>query len=67
MANFLGLPAITVPIGVDPSNDEMPIGLQLLGNHWEEATLLELVLHLEGAVRDSTKHPPNDAIDLLAN
>ena len=69
MANFLGLPAISVPVGVDPSNDDMPVGLQLLGNHWEEANLLHLAHHLEGAVAvaGSSVRAPPAAVDLLAD
>ncbi|MCO5555100.1 hypothetical protein L7F22_008641 [Adiantum nelumboides] len=44
-ANFLGLPAITVPVGYDA--DGMPIGLQLLGRPWSEATLLRVAHAIE--------------------
>ncbi|KAJ8441214.1 hypothetical protein Cgig2_024943 [Carnegiea gigantea] len=38
--NFLGLPAVTVPIGYDKSG--LPIGLQFIGRPWAEATLLHI-------------------------
>lgn len=44
-ANFVGLPAISVPVGYD--DDGMPIGLQLLGPPWSEATLLRVAYAIE--------------------
>ncbi|XP_074307907.1 fatty acid amide hydrolase-like isoform X3 [Silene latifolia] len=38
--NFLGLPAVTLPIGYD--KDGLPIGLQFIGRPWSEATLLHI-------------------------
>jgi aspartyl-tRNA(Asn)/glutamyl-tRNA(Gln) amidotransferase subunit A len=38
--NLTGVPAISVPCGV--SRDGMPIGLQLIGNHFDEARLLNV-------------------------
>ncbi|XP_010242818.1 PREDICTED: fatty acid amide hydrolase-like [Nelumbo nucifera] len=38
--NFLGLPAISVPVGYDKLG--MPIGLQFIGRPWSESTLLHL-------------------------
>lgn len=43
--NFLGLPAVTVPIGYDKFG--MPIGLQFIGRPWSEATLLHLAYAIE--------------------
>lgn len=37
--NLAGLPALSLPAGFD--NDGMPIGLQMIGNHWNEAELLK--------------------------
>ena len=39
-ANLAGIPGISVPCGL--SSENLPIGLQLLGNNWSEATLLNL-------------------------
>ncbi len=39
-ANLAGIPGISVPCGL--SSDGMPIGLQLTGNFWSEAALLNL-------------------------
>jgi aspartyl-tRNA(Asn)/glutamyl-tRNA(Gln) amidotransferase subunit A len=38
--NYLGVPALCLPCGVDGNN--MPIGMQLVGRPCDEATLLEL-------------------------
>lgn len=37
-ANLAGLPALTAPCGCDSNN--MPVGVQLIGKHFDEATLL---------------------------
>lgn len=39
-ANLVGVPGISVPCGL--SGEGLPIGLQLVGNFWSEATLLNL-------------------------
>ncbi len=39
-ANLAGIPGISVPCGV--SHDGLPIGVQLVGDHWSEALLLNL-------------------------
>jgi len=39
-ANLAGIPGISVPCGL--SSENLPIGLQLVGNFWSEATLLNL-------------------------
>ena len=45
--NLAGLPGISLPCG--KGSDGMPIGMQLLGNHFEEDTLLRLGHHFEQA------------------
>ncbi|XP_031504135.1 fatty acid amide hydrolase-like [Nymphaea colorata] len=53
--NFLGLPAITVPVGYD--NSGMPIGLQLIGRPWSEATLLHLAYAVQSLYIKSCRKP----------
>lgn len=43
-ANIVGIPAISFPYGTD--NENMPIGMQLMANHKEEAKLLEMVKNI---------------------
>lgn len=38
--NFLGLPAVTVPVGYDQSS--LPIGLQFIGKPWSESLLIHV-------------------------
>uniref|UniRef100_A0ACD5Z0E0 Uncharacterized protein n=1 Tax=Avena sativa TaxID=4498 RepID=A0ACD5Z0E0_AVESA len=44
-ANLLGFPAITVPVGHDKQG--LPIGLQLIGRPWGEASLLRVASAVE--------------------
>jgi len=39
-ANLTGMPAMSIPCGFTP--DGLPIGLQLQGNHFDEARLLHV-------------------------
>jgi len=52
--NLIGLPAISVPVGYD--KDGLPIGLQLIGQPWAEATLLRLASAIE-ELAPSQKRP----------
>ncbi len=54
--NFTGLPAISVPCGVDP--DGLPIGLQLAGAAWSEARLLRVARAYERATGWHERRPP---------
>ena len=47
-ASLAGLPAISVPAGLD--DDRLPLGLQLIGQAFDEATLLRAAAALENAV-----------------
>jgi aspartyl-tRNA(Asn)/glutamyl-tRNA(Gln) amidotransferase subunit A len=47
LGNLTGLPAGTAPIGLDP--DGLPIGLQIVGDAWDEAVVLGVLAHLERA------------------
>ncbi len=44
--NLAGIPAISIPAGTDSKN--MPLGLQLIGRSFDEATLYKLASSLEG-------------------
>ena len=44
--NVAGLPAISVPCGKS-HNEELPIGMQLIGKHFDETTLLKTAFLLE--------------------
>jgi len=46
--NLAGLPAISLPVGKDKEN--LPIGLQLIANSFEEQTLFDGALSMEKAV-----------------
>lgn len=43
--NLAGLPGLSVPCGID--NKGLPIGLQLIGRPWEEATILRAAYRYE--------------------
>jgi aspartyl-tRNA(Asn)/glutamyl-tRNA(Gln) amidotransferase subunit A len=45
--NLAGLPGISVPCG--RNSEGLPVGLQLIGNHFEEGMLLRLANHFEKA------------------
>lgn len=49
VANFLGFPSLTVPVGMEP----LPIGLQLMSRHWEEDILFWVSAVLEDRARDT--------------
>jgi aspartyl-tRNA(Asn)/glutamyl-tRNA(Gln) amidotransferase subunit A len=45
LANLTGLPAASIPVGQDPEG--MPVGLQLIGDAWDEACVLQAAAALE--------------------
>lgn len=47
LTNFTGHPALTVPSGY---HEGLPLGVQLTGRHWDEATLLRLGRVVEAGV-----------------
>ena len=49
-ANIAGLPAISVPCGVDRNN--MPVGMQLMGNKFEDYKVLNAAFQYEKSTRN---------------
>jgi aspartyl-tRNA(Asn)/glutamyl-tRNA(Gln) amidotransferase subunit A len=45
LGNLTGLPALSAPVGCDAAG--LPVGLQLVGDAWDEATVLAASAHLE--------------------
>ncbi|XP_038705597.1 fatty acid amide hydrolase-like [Tripterygium wilfordii] len=60
--NFLGLPAVTVPVGYDKNG--LPIGLQFIGRPWSEPTLIHIA-HAMQALRIREYRQPQVFYDLL--
>jgi aspartyl-tRNA(Asn)/glutamyl-tRNA(Gln) amidotransferase subunit A len=54
-ANFTGHPAIALPCGFSKSG--LPIGLQLIGQRWQESKLLAIARAYERATDWHTRHP----------
>tara|TARA_B100000965_G_scaffold158_1_gene169 strand:+ start:2287 stop:3747 length:1461 start_codon:yes stop_codon:yes gene_type:complete len=57
-ANLAGLPAISLPCGFDKSG--LPIGLQLIGNVFEEAKLLQVASKFENAAEVFKNSPKTE-------
>ncbi len=55
--NIAGLPAISVPCGVDSQN--MPIGMQLIGNKFAEETILNAAYTYEQQVKFRENYEPS--------
>ncbi|KAI3707516.1 hypothetical protein L6452_26116 [Arctium lappa] len=53
--NFLGLPAVTVPIGYDKSG--LPIGIQFIGKPWSEAMLIQIAYATEALCKAAYRKP----------
>lgn len=65
LANFIGIPGHSVPIGFDDETN-LPIGLQLLGDHWQEHILLRLANCFDkGGFAGKKKIKPQYFIDPL--
>ena len=55
-ANLAGLPAISLPVGLDELG--LPLGVQLIGDNWQEPLLLNTAFNLENAL-DFESKPKN--------
>lgn len=62
-SNLTGLPAGTAPIGF--GSERLPVGLQIIGDAWDEASVIAVLAHLERTGAASVARPEL-AIDLLA-
>ena len=64
LANVTGVPAGVAPVGSDRNG--MPVGLQIVGDAWDEACVLQVLAHLErlGVARVS-RPSAEAAVDLL--
>ena len=62
LANLLGLPAASAPVGMGANG--LPVGLQLIGDAWDEASVLAAVAHLERVGVATVPRAPG-ALDLL--
>ena len=49
VADICGLPAVSIPCGFDEKN--LPIGMQLIGNRFAEANILNLAWQFEQATQ----------------
>jgi aspartyl-tRNA(Asn)/glutamyl-tRNA(Gln) amidotransferase subunit A len=63
LANLTGLPAASAPVGTD--EHAHPVGLQLIGDTWDEATVLQAVAHLERVGVASVERPSSALESLL--
>jgi aspartyl-tRNA(Asn)/glutamyl-tRNA(Gln) amidotransferase subunit A len=61
LGNLTGLPALSCPVGLDA--DRLPIGLQLVGDAWDEATVLAASAHLE-RIGVATAERPGASVSL---
>lgn len=62
LANLTGHPALSCPVGLD--QERLPIGLQLVGDVWDEPTLLAASAQLERAGAAKAERP-SVFVDLL--
>ena len=61
LGNLTGLPAGTAPVG---RVDGLPVGVQLLADAWDEATVLQTLAHLERGGAAQVERPATH-VDLL--
>jgi len=63
LGNLTGLPAASIPVGSDAQG--LPVGLQIIGDAWDEACVLQVAAELERSGAAQVMRP-KAAIDLLA-
>lgn len=54
--DLTGSPAISIPFG--QSSDGLPLGVQLVGRHFEDSTVLKVAMALEKLAGAKQRHPP---------
>ena len=54
--NVAGIPGISIPCGIDSKG--MPIGMQLLGNRFEESKILNVAYAYEQSVKFRENYKP---------
>ena len=59
LGNLTGLPAGTAPVGTDARG--LPLGLQIMADAWDEATVLQVLAHLERLGVARVPRPHTDA------
>jgi aspartyl-tRNA(Asn)/glutamyl-tRNA(Gln) amidotransferase subunit A len=55
-ANFAGLPSISIPCGFTSSG--LPVGLQIIGQSWQEKSILRIAHTFERSHDDHLRRPP---------
>ena len=56
LVNVTGQPAVSLPLHATP--DGLPVGVQLIGRHADETTLLRVSAQVEAARPWRDRHPP---------
>jgi Asp-tRNA(Asn)/Glu-tRNA(Gln) amidotransferase A subunit family amidase len=64
-ANLAGLPAASVPIGA--GRDGLPVGLQVMGARWSDATVLRTTELVDRAATPHGAHPQTEETDILTS
>jgi aspartyl-tRNA(Asn)/glutamyl-tRNA(Gln) amidotransferase subunit A len=52
--NLAGLPGMSIPAGL---SEDLPVGLQIIGNHWEEQKMYKIAQAFEDATNFSSMKP----------
>ncbi|MDR3156806.1 MAG: Asp-tRNA(Asn)/Glu-tRNA(Gln) amidotransferase subunit GatA [Lactobacillales bacterium] len=52
--NLAGLPGMSIPAGL---SEDLPVGLQIIGNHWEEQKMYKIAQSFEDATNFSSMKP----------